>query len=95
MLKSASNETILAYEIPNIFDEENVIIMVGQGKAPVLTLSGKFWKEQDFSYSLSKVEFDYNVPQDFLTNPARFFNQRLLNLNQCFGPITDYIFFAR
>ena len=48
MLKSASNETILAYEIPNIIDEENVIIVVGQGKAPVLILSGNFWKNKTF-----------------------------------------------
>ena len=35
MHRTASNETILVSQIPNIIDKENVIIAPGQGKVPV------------------------------------------------------------
>ena len=38
MYRTALNETTLASEIPNIINEENVIIAPGQGKIPVSIL---------------------------------------------------------
>ena len=56
---TASNETTLISEIPNITNEENVIIETGQGKIPVLILSDKFSEEQAFCYLLPKGKFGY------------------------------------
>ena len=36
MHRTASNDTALVSEIPNVINEENVIIAPGQGKATVL-----------------------------------------------------------
>ena len=38
MYRTAPNETTLASEIPNIINEENVIIAPGRGKIPVSIL---------------------------------------------------------
>ena len=93
--RTATNETILISEIPNIIDKENVIIAPGQVKTPVSILSDEFFEEQAFCYLLPKGKFGYSVPQDIPISPARYFNQRLLNLNQCFASDADYVFFAR
>ena len=55
--KTASNETTLISEIPNIINEENVITASGQEKIPVLILSDDFHREQAFCYILPKGKF--------------------------------------
>ena len=94
MCKTASKETILVSEIPNIINEENVIIATGQGKIPVSILRDEFCEEQAFPH-LPKSKFGYNMPRDITLSPAWYFNQRLLNFNQYFVSRADYIFFAR
>ena len=61
MHRTVSNETTPVSEIPNIIDEENVIIAPGQGKTPVLILSDKFCEEQTFPYLLPKGKFSVNA----------------------------------
>ena len=48
MHRSASNETTLVPEIPNIISEKHVITVPGQGKNPVSILSDEFCEEQAF-----------------------------------------------
>ena len=93
MHRTASNETTLVSDIPNIINDENVIIAKGQGKKPVSILSDEFCEEQAFLYLLLKGKFGYNVPRDIPITPAGYFNQRLLNFNQSFASDADYIFF--
>ena len=92
MLITASNETTLVSEIPNIIHEENVIIALGQRKETVSVLCDKFCEEQASPYLLPKGKFGYNVFRDVPISPARYFNQRLLNFKQYFA---DYFYFAR
>ena len=42
MHRTASNKTTLVFQIPNIINEENVIIAPGQGKTPVSILNDEF-----------------------------------------------------
>ena len=79
---TASNETTLASDIPNIVNNENIIIAPSQGKTPVSVLSDEFCEEQTFPYLLPTGKFGYNAPRDIPISPARYFNQRLLNFNQ-------------
>ena len=95
MHKTTTNETPLISEIPNISNEENVIIAPGQGKTPVSILRDAFCEEQAFSYLLPEGKFGYRLPRDVPISPARYFNQRLLNFNQHVASDADYIFFAR
>ena len=74
MHRTASNETTLVAEIPNIINEENIIIAPGQGKKTTI-LNYEFCEEQVFHYLLPKGKSGYNAP-------AGYFNQRLLNFNQ-------------
>ena len=92
MHKTATNETPLISEIPNISNEENVIIAPGQGKTPVSILRDAFCEEQAFSYLLPEGKFGYRLPRDIPISPARYFNQRLLNFNQHVASDADYIF---
>ena len=46
-------------------------------------------------YLVPKGKFNYDVPRDISISPARYFNHRLLNFNQCFVSDAEYIFFAR
>ena len=78
LYKTASKETTLVSEIPNIINEENVIIAPGQGKIPVSILRDEFCEEQAFPHLLPKSKVGYNVPRDITLSPARYFNQRLL-----------------
>ena len=94
-MRTASNETTLVSEIPNIINDENVIIAPGQGKNPVSILSDEFCEEQSFSYLLPKVKFSYNALGDIPRSPARYFNQRFLNFNQYLASDADYIFYSR
>ena len=93
MHRTASNETTLISNIPNIVSNQNIIIEPGQGKTPVSVLSDKFCEEQTFPYLLPTGRFGYNAPRDIPISPARYFNQRLLNCNQWFASDADYIYF--
>ena len=95
MDRTAANETILTSEIPNIINEENLIIAPGQGKRPVSILGDEFCEEQTFPYFIFNGKFGYSVPRDIPISSAWYFNQRLLNFNRHFASDTDYIFFAR
>lgn len=61
---AASNETSLISEMPYIINNENIIIILGQGKKLVSVLSDELCEEQAFSYSLSKGKFGYKAPRD-------------------------------
>ena len=52
MHRTATNKTTLISEIPNIIDEENVIIAPGQVKTPVSIFGDEFFEEQAFPYLL-------------------------------------------
>ena len=95
MHRTASNETTLVSEIPNIINEENVTFAPGQGENPVSIFSEEFCEEQAFPYFLPKGKFGCKDPEDVPINAARYFNQRLLNFNQYFASDADCIFFAR
>ena len=95
MYRTASDETTLVSEIPNIINEENVTIAPSQGKIPVSILRDELCEEQEFLHLLPNGKFGYNVPPDIPLSPARYFNQRLLSFNQYFASDADYIFLAR
>ena len=95
MHRTASNETSLISEIPNIITVENVIIAPEQGKKTVSILSEEFSEDQAFSYPLAKGRFGYNAPRNIPISPAQYFNQSLLNFNQYFVSDADYIVFVR
>ena len=95
MYRTASDETTLVSEIPNIINEKNVTIARGQGKILVSILRDEFYEEQEFLHLLPKGKFGYNVPRDIPLSPAGYFNHRLLSFNQYFASDADYIFLAR
>ena len=95
MQRTVSNKTTLVSDIPNIINDENVIIAPWQGKKPASILSDEFCEEQAFLYLLPNSKCGYNVPRDIPKTSAWYFNQRLLNFNQYFAPDADYIFFDR
>ena len=64
MHRTASNETILISEIPNIINEENVTIAPRQRKKTISILSDKFCEKQAFLYLLPTGKFGYNASQD-------------------------------
>ena len=80
--RTASNETTLVSDIPNIVSNQNIITAPGQGKTPVSVLSDEFYEEQAFPYLPSTGKFGYDSPRDVPISPAWYFNQRLLNFNQ-------------
>ena len=71
MHRTASNETTLISEIPNIINEENITIAPGQRKKPVSILSDEFCEEQAFPYLLPTGKFGNNAPRDIQASPAR------------------------
>ena len=93
--RTASNETTLVSDIPNIVNNENIIFAPSQEKTPVSVLIDEFCGEQTFPYLLPTGKFGYNAPRDIPISPARYFNQSLLSFNQWFASDADYIFFAR
>ena len=95
ILRTTSNETTLISEIPDIINEEKVIIAPGQGKTPISISIDESCKEQTFPYPLPTGKFSYSAPRDISISPSQYFNQRLLNSNQCFASYEDYTFFAR
>ena len=95
MYRAASNETTLVSEIPNIINEENVVIAPGPGKNPVSILRDEFCEEQAFAHLFPKGRFGYNVTRDIPISPAQYFNQSLLNFNRYFASDADYATFAR
>ena len=80
-------------EIPKVIDEENVIIVPGQGKTPVSNLNDKFCEEQAFPHLLRIGKFGFNAPRNIPISAARYFNQRLLNFSQYFASDADFFFF--
>ena len=94
MHRTASNETTLSSEIPNVILEENVIIAPGQEKFSASILSDEFCGQEAFSYLFPRGRLGYNTPGDVPISPAQYFNQRPLNF-QYFASDADYIFFAR
>ena len=62
MHRTASNETTLVSEIPNIINEQNVLIAPGQGKKTVSILRDEFCEEQAFPYLLPKGKLGYKAP---------------------------------
>ena len=60
MHRAASNDTTLLAEIPNIINEENVIVASEQGTTPVQILSDEFYEEQAFLH-FHKGKFGHNV----------------------------------
>ena len=95
MHRTASHETTLVSEIPNIINVGNVIIAPRQGKKSVSISSNEFCEEQAFPYLLPKGKFRYNASQDIPIKSDRYINQWLLNFNQNFASDADDIFFAR
>ena len=93
MHRTATIETTLTSEIPNLINEKNVII--GQGKSPVSILADEFCEEQAFPNLLAKIKFDFSVPRDIPASPGRSFNQRLLNFHQHFESDASYIFLSK
>ena len=61
MHKTASNETTLVSEMPNIIDKENVIIAPGPRKITVSLLYDDTCEELAFSYLFPKGKFGYSV----------------------------------
>ena len=55
--RTSSNETTLVSDIPNIVNNENIIIAPFQGK-----MSDEFCEEQAFRYLLPLGKFAYNAP---------------------------------
>ena len=95
MHRTGSNETALVSEIPSIIKDEKVIIAPVQGKKPVSILNDEFCEEQAFPYLLPKGKFGSKAPRDIPISPAQYFNQRLLNFNQCFASDAGHIFFCQ
>ena len=83
---TASNETTLLSEIPNIIP----IIALGLRKKTVSVLNDEFCEEQVFPYLLPKDKFGYNAPRDLPISPARYFNQRFVSI----ASDVHYLFFA-
>ena len=63
--RTASKETILVSEIPNMIDKENVIIAPGKRKTPVSILSDEFCEEQAFPPLFPKSKFGFNARWNF------------------------------
>lgn len=74
-------------------DEQKSLLQ--QDKGEDSTLSHGFCEEQAFRYLFLKVKSAYNSPRDIPIRPARYFNQKLLNVSQQFASDANYIFFAR
>ena len=66
--------------------EENIVIAI---------LKDKFCEEQAFPYLLPSGKSGYNASRYILKSPSPYFNQRLLNFNQCFTSDADYLCSAR
>ena len=78
MRRIPSNETTLISEIPNIIIEENVLTAAGQ--KTVLRMS--FVKSKHFLTFFLRVDFGYSASRNISANPARYFNQKLLNFKK-------------
>ena len=60
--RTVSNETTLVSDIPNIVNNENIIIAPCQRKTLVSDVSHEFCEEQAFHYLLPTGKFGYNAP---------------------------------
>ena len=61
MHRTVSNKTTLISEIPNVNNEEDVIVALGQRKKPALILTDEIYIEQAFPYLPPKGKFGYNT----------------------------------
>ena len=68
MYRTASNETALIYDIPNMINEENIIIAQRQKKFSIL--SDKFCEEQPFLFFLPKGKLGNKAPRNIPISPA-------------------------
>ena len=57
-LRSASNETALVSEIPNIINEKKIIVAPWQEKKTVSILNDEFCEGKAFPYLLPKDKFN-------------------------------------
>ena len=94
MHRTVSNITNLISDIPNINNEEDVIIALGQRKKTASILIDEVYIEQAFPNLLSKSKFGYNTFRDIPLSLARYFNQKFLIFNQYFASDADYLLFA-
>ena len=85
----------MVYEIPNIVENENLIVAPCQGKTPVAIANDEFCEELAFPYLFPSGKFGYKVKRESALFPVKYFNQRLLSFKQNFTSDADYIFFAR
>lgn len=60
MHRTISNKTTLISEIPNVNNEEDVVIALGQRKKPALILIDEIYIGQAFPYLPPKGKFGYN-----------------------------------
>ena len=88
-------ETMLVSEIPNIFiDNENLIVAPGQGKTPFSITTDEFCEELAHPHLFPYGKFGYHAVREVSLSAAKYFNQRLLNYSQKFASDSDYIFFS-
>ena len=71
MHRTASNKTTLVFQIPNVINEENIIIAPGQGKTPVSILNDEFCEGHSYFHLLLKGKFGYNAPRYIPISPAQ------------------------
>ena len=64
------------------------MLLLRQGKEKNDIFNDKFCEER---LRIPQGKFGYNVSGDIPISPARYFNQPLLNFNECFASDTDYI----
>ena len=94
LYRTPANETLLISEIPKVIDDENIIVVPGEGKTPYSLINDEFCEELAHPHLFPTGKFGYKVMRDVKLNPSQYFNQRLLNYSQKFSSDADYIFFA-
>ena len=72
--KAASNEANLVHEIPNIINDENIIIVSGQGKTTYSVLTDRLIEVQTFPYLSPKGRHGYISSEYISIVPAHYFN---------------------
>ena len=93
--KLSASEMTLISDIPNAFEDENLVVAPGEGKTPISLLSDEFCEELSHPHLFPTGKFGYRVQRKIPLTPVKYFNQRLLNYTQKFASDSDYIFFAR
>ena len=85
----SSNETALISGVPNTVENENLIIVPGQGIDLISVFNDKFGKELAFSYLFPNGKFGYKGERDIPISPVKYFSQRLSNYTQRFAGDVD------